>query len=124
LERYLADVSDQPDMSFDIQIGLALLAKTKQNNDGMWSTIQKARIDITKTMSSSVTGSFRQCRDLLFQLHVLSEIELMITTLEGNQPNISSLSSALDSRMKVIGTSVKEKQYLLALRRAIFSLCA
>ena len=79
--------------------------------------------EVTKSLTVSVTNSFRQCSDHLFKFHVLTELELIGEALLNDKDlDIQRLNTSLEGRLKVLGPSLKEKQYLLALRRALLSL--
>lgn len=111
----------QQEVPFDLDVGRAIVAYRNEKDDILKNAITNARVTISKSFALSNTVSFRQCRESLFRLHILSEVEMITSSLRGSDAKLDGLSVSLENRLKIIEPSPKERQYLLALRRALFS---
>jgi len=111
----------QQEVPFDLDIGRAIIAYRNEKGDTIKSSITNARTTISKSFALSNTVSFRQCRESLFRLHILSEVEMITSSLRGSDVKLDGLNVSLENRLKIIEPSPRERQYLLALRRALFS---
>ncbi|KAI5778912.1 hypothetical protein EDC01DRAFT_672633 [Geopyxis carbonaria] len=120
LDRYLAMSSGQIDSSYEICLGRALSALRRQDAEAFHQYIQSARTSVVASMTTSNTNSLRQCHDHLVRLHGLAELEGIIVNLPG--PSKAFGARHLDARLELMGTYSKDKQYILALRRAAFEL--
>lgn len=80
------------------------------------------RTSITRHISSANAGSFSACHDQLLQFHVLHEVEelsVLRKSSSSSQIDTKQLSSVLDKRLAVLGTSMRDKQFVLGIRRAV-----
>ncbi|KAH8154219.1 uncharacterized protein LAJ45_01987 [Morchella importuna] len=122
LDKYLMRSEGSIESSYEIKIGSALSALRKQDTDTFAKEIARARENVVSRLSESLTGSLRQCHDSMVKLHSLSEIEEISLTLQQGTFDKASFSANLERRLDVMGTYSNHKQYILALRRAVFQL--
>ncbi|PNS15892.1 hypothetical protein CAC42_7998 [Sphaceloma murrayae] len=107
---------------FNVSLGRILLDVAKGNIQESTSSIVKLRNSVTRSISSANAASLSSCHTQMLQLHVLEEVE-QVQELR-KQPslsplNISNLSTSLDKRLAVLGTSMTDKQFVLGVRRAV-----
>ncbi|EXJ80858.1 hypothetical protein A1O3_07144 [Capronia epimyces CBS 606.96] len=71
-------------------------------------------------LTSATVTSFEASHDTLLKLHVLNDVQLIVSTAakENRLPVLDTLRGRLD----VLGSNVADKQYLLGVRRALISL--
>ena len=77
------------------------------------------RLSNASSLTSASASSFQSCHDVLFRLHVLEDLELILIATSDTK---SDVINSLDQRLKVVGSDVSIKQYLLNLRRATMTL--
>ncbi|XMA19178.1 hypothetical protein WAI453_011969 [Rhynchosporium graminicola] len=107
---------------FNVNIGRALLALQKGDEDFFKSSVKSLRDRIARSLSTATTSSFGSCHDTMLKLHVLTELEMIAGS---EQPKVGDLPGILDSlnrRLEVIGAFLNDKQYLLGIRRAAMQL--
>lgn len=123
LEKYLsvADAQENPVRGYDISLGRALHALQVQDMEEVYDHLATAREEIMGMMTETATGSVRQCHDLLVKLHGLTELQEIAETLgRGAGRPETVLKNYMQNRLDVMGSYSKDKQYILALRRAVF----
>ncbi|KAL7276740.1 serine/threonine-protein kinase M1 [Rhizina undulata] len=125
LENYLAKSNDSTESIYEIRIGRALSALRNNDLEAFGKVIKSAREDVVNGLTESSTGSLRQCHDSMVKLHSLGELESIIPIMQGAEGiDTTKLKEILDRRLEVMGTYSKDKQYVLALRRAAFELAS
>lgn len=121
LDKYLSMTSENA-RGYDINLGRALHALQKQDMDQFRANLVIAREEVIGMMTETATGSVRQCHDLLVKLHGLAELQEITTNLDTAGYKESKLLKYMQSRLDVMGSYSRDKQYILALRRAVFAL--
>ncbi|KAG8631884.1 hypothetical protein KVT40_001024 [Elsinoe batatas] len=108
--------------NFNVSLAQVLLAVEKGQLDISASKILDLRSSISRNISSSTASSLGACHTELLQLHVLHEVEEIQRLREqppGSQVDVIQMSTALDKRLAVLGTSMSDKQFVLGVRRAV-----
>lgn len=123
LKGYLAKSGEVSDGEFNVGIGRALLALTKDNMSQFSSVLDQLRRNTVRGLSATNTTSLQGCHDSLLKFHALAEIEMIGSVGKIDKNKKSSLLSSMDQRLDVLGPFVADKQYLLGLRRAAMQLC-
>ena len=80
--------------------------------------IDEMRSNYAKQLSGSTVSSVQSCRDQLFKLHSLYEVELL-SDLKPIELEDGNIHRTLERRLDVLGSSHTDKQFLLSLRRAV-----
>lgn len=123
LKGYLSKSREVSDGEFNVGIGRALLALTKDNMSQFSSVLDQLRRSTVRGLSATNTTSLQGCHDSLLKFHALAEIEMISGVRKMDKNQKSSLLSSMDQRLDVLGPFVADKQYLLGLRRAAMQLC-
>ena len=123
LKGYLSKSREVSDGEFNVGIGRALLALTKDNMSQFSSVLDQLRRNTVRGLSATNTTSLQGCHDSLLKFHALAEIEMISDVRKMDKNKKSSLLSSMDQRLDVLGPFVADKQYLLGLRRAAMQLC-
>ncbi|PWW75517.1 hypothetical protein C7212DRAFT_358109 [Tuber magnatum] len=122
LERNLAKSNEHTENLYELRVGNALRALRRRDSRTFAEAISLARGCVLSGLTESFTGSLRQCHESMVKLHALSELEEISTALVSKDLGKDVLASNLRRRLDVLGTYSKDKQHLLALRRAAFVL--
>ncbi|KAK6543275.1 serine/threonine-protein kinase M1 [Orbilia ellipsospora] len=122
LELLLRKSSDTAHTQFEISIGRAIDAFRRGDWKDLEDVISQGQDQLIRSMTLSGTNSIRACRDTLFQLQALSECRYITSNLKGHHLDEQAFRNNLDARLTLLGPSHREKQYILALRRALLSL--
>ncbi|KAF3927530.1 hypothetical protein AA313_de0202685 [Arthrobotrys entomopaga] len=122
LELLLRKGSENAHIQFEISIGRAIDAFRRGDWKDLEDVISQGQDQLIRSMTLSGTNSIRSCRDVLFQLQVLSECRYITSNLKGQHLDQLAFRHNLDARLTLLGPSHREKQYILALRRALLSL--
>lgn len=126
LENLLETKLGHSEPSYEIDLGRALSALRSQNMATFHAAIKSARQYVVKGLSHSNTGNLDQCHPNMLKLHALFEVESISSAFEQgefNQPNAKEAFMArLQRRFDLLGASAKDKEYILAIRRAVFGL--
>ncbi|CUS11697.1 unnamed protein product [Tuber aestivum] len=122
LERNLAKSNEHTENLYELRVGNALRALRRRDSGTFAKAISLARECVLSGLTESFTGSLRQCHESMVKLHALSELEEISTALASKDFGKDVLASNLRRRLDVLGTYSKDKQHLLALRRAAFVL--
>ncbi|KAF8469032.1 hypothetical protein BDZ91DRAFT_776018 [Kalaharituber pfeilii] len=126
LDSLLKQKHERTEPSYEIHMGEALSAFRAGNLEAFDSAIQTARQNIVKGLSHSSTGTLDQCHPNLLKLHALFELQSISTALRHgvfDQPRQKDQFVArLQRRLDLLGTSTRDKQYILAIRRAVFGI--
>lgn len=141
LDRYLGMgmMMEPTRQDYDICLGQALSALRKRDMVQFREHVRAAREEVVGSMTESTASSVRQCHSLLVKLHALSELTEITsdlshdgdlssailsrgTTNQNSYPTVPGLKDRLDMRLQLLGMYDKDKQYILALRRAAFDL--
>ncbi|KAH6705183.1 protein kinase-like protein rad3 [Leptodontidium sp. MPI-SDFR-AT-0119] len=107
---------------FNVNIGRALLALQKGNEDLFTSNVKSLRDRIARSLSNATTSSLGACHDTMLKLHVLTELEMIAGTGQAASDNLPGILESLNRRLEVIGAFLNDKQYLLGIRRAAMQL--
>lgn len=108
--------------NYDINLGRALHALGQQDMKMFQENLDIAREEVIGMMTETSTNSVRQCHDLLVKLHGLAELQEITGLLNTPGHKESTLKKYMESRLDVMGSYSRDKQYILALRRAVFAL--
>ena len=122
LTEYVSKATFGAKGDFNVEIGSALLALQKKDEDGFFHIVDELRSSIARGLTIGTTSSLQSCHEAMLKLHILAEIEL----ISGFKPpvdfNRPSLLTTLDRRLDILGAFSSDKQYLLGLRRAAIQL--
>ncbi|KAK6532224.1 serine/threonine-protein kinase M1 [Arthrobotrys megalospora] len=121
LEVLLQRCPDQT--SFDVTIGRTINAFRNGDKTSLESIIHTGREQLLRSMTISGTNSIRSSHEILFQFQVLAECQYITSTIQDGSIDEAAFKNNLDARLTLLGPSHREKQYILALRRALLSLC-
>ncbi|RPA97874.1 hypothetical protein L873DRAFT_1828879 [Choiromyces venosus 120613-1] len=121
LERNLEKSNEHTENLYELRVGNALHALRKCDSGAFTKAISLARECVLGGLTESFTSSLRQCHESMVKLHALSELEEISNAL-GNGTYGNEIASNLRRRLDVLGTYSKDKQHLLALRRAAYVL--
>ena len=121
LTEHLEENDDNRSQAFNIVIGLALRDLRAEDSEKFLKRVQTIRREITRNLSGSTTSSLQACRDQLFKLHALYELEFL-SGIKEDQIGDNNVHLVLERRLDVLGSSQADKQYLLSLRRAVAQL--
>ncbi|EWC44205.1 hypothetical protein DRE_06950 [Drechslerella stenobrocha 248] len=122
LELLLQKCPESARASFDVTIGRVINAFHGKDFMALEAIIGEGRDHLTRSMTLSGTNSIRSCHELLFQFQVFAECQFIATTLQNESSDLTIFKQILDARLTLLGPSHREKQYILALRRALLTL--
>ena len=122
LEKYLSTSNDRTDSTYDIRMGYALSELRRHNVEAFFRRLDSAREGVAGMMTESATGNIRQCHHFLVQLHALSEVQTISEALQQKDVDMAGLKKMLESRLNLMGTYSTDKQYILAVRRAVLNI--
>ncbi|KAK6347753.1 serine/threonine-protein kinase M1 [Orbilia javanica] len=121
LEVLLQQCPDQA--SFDVTIGRTINAFRNGDKNSLGDIIHAGRDQLVRSMTISGTNSIRSSHEILFQFQVLAECQYITSIIQGGSIDEAAFKQNMDTRLTLLGPSHREKQYILALRRALLSLC-
>ncbi|RVD85244.1 uncharacterized protein DFL_003570 [Arthrobotrys flagrans] len=121
LEVLLQQCPDQT--SFDVTIGRTINAFRTGDKKSLENIIHTGRDQLVRSMTISGTNSIRSSHEILFQFQVLAECQYITSTFQEGSIDGAAFKHNMDARLTLLGPSHREKQYILALRRALLSLC-
>ncbi|KAK6518484.1 serine/threonine-protein kinase M1, variant 2 [Arthrobotrys conoides] len=121
LEVLLQQCPDQT--SFDVTIGRTINAFRNGDKNTLEGIIHTGRDQLVRSMTISGTNSIRSSHEILFQFQVLAECQYITSTIQEGSIDEAAFKHNMDARLTLLGPSHREKQYILALRRALLSLC-
>ncbi|KAF3939572.1 hypothetical protein ABW19_dt0200999 [Dactylella cylindrospora] len=121
LGSLLKSFPESAQSSFDVSIGRAIYAFHTGNDSALELIIREGRDQLVRSMTMSGTNSIRSCHELLFQLQAFAECQYITSNLQSESMNYVAMRQILDGRLTLLGPSHREKQYILALRRALLS---
>lgn len=104
---------------FNVGVGRLLLHASNQKESSFELELHALRKSITDGLSLAGTDSLQACHNEMFKLHVLYELE---TLMSATADQVPQLLRTLDKRLNVVGSYVQDKQYLLGVRRAVMAL--
>lgn len=120
LSKYLEILPLDIGGDFNMNVGHLLGALRRHNLEAFTSTISDIRESIARKLSGPMTDSFHACHDAMLRLHVLTDLEMIASTVE-DRGRVEVLES-LERRLQVIGAHPNDQQYLLGIRRAAMQL--
>ncbi|RPA73622.1 hypothetical protein BJ508DRAFT_216035 [Ascobolus immersus RN42] len=124
LGKYL-EVAKEKKPDYDVALGQALLAIRAGEEEVVNKEIETARQLLVEKLTPSATMSLRACRDVLVKMHALSEVADITAFQRKGEEERREFTEALQKRLDMLGSSAQgDKQYLLSLRRTVFSLSA
>lgn len=106
---------------FNIAIGSGINSFQYDRLDEITSLIGELRLDIAKGLTSNSASSFQTSHDSVLKLHVLTEVELLVSPLPRNN-NKAPVFEMLDRRLEILGGCISDKLYILGIRQAIMEL--
>jgi serine/threonine-protein kinase ATR len=124
LSKYL-DISKSSDAAyadFDVAIGEVFRDMQQGRTKDLMATINSIRERIAASMGLSETASLQACHDIMLRCHVLTDLELVVTTQASEGQGSPELLNVLQRRLGVLGSHVDDKQYLLNIQRAALEL--
>lgn len=107
---------------FNVNVGRALLALQKGDEDIFKFSIKSLRDRIARSLSTATTSSLGACHDTTLKLHVLTELEMIAGIDQATNGDLPGILESLNRRLEVIGAFLNDKQYLLGIRRAAMQL--
>ncbi|KAL2062316.1 hypothetical protein VTL71DRAFT_6582 [Oculimacula yallundae] len=107
---------------FNVNVGRALLALQKGEEDVFKNSVKSLRDRIARSLSTATTSSLGTCHDTMLKLHVLTEMEMIAGTDRPKNGDLPHILESLNRRLEVIGAFLNDKQYLLGIRRAAMQL--
>ena len=119
LQKYLSQAPPATGGDFNISVGRTLLALHQGDSEGFKSIVSTLREQIACSLSPSTTSSLGACHDEMLKFHILTELEMLA---DPSQMERKELFETLDRRLEAIGAYLKDKQYLLGIRRAMMQL--
>jgi serine/threonine-protein kinase ATR len=125
LENYVAMAPKDLDVDFNVNVGrlLLLLKNNPKDTAAFEEGIDALREHIASSLTEDSTSSLTKCRDQVLRFHALTELETIgCTARYTGEGAKSSVVDTLNRRLEVVGAYLKDKQYLLGLRRAAMSL--
>ncbi|KAG4443512.1 hypothetical protein IFR05_000985 [Cadophora sp. M221] len=122
LEKYTSLAPPGIGEDFNVNIGRALLALQKGDEDLFKSSVKSLRVRIARSLSNATTSSLGACHDTMLKLHVLTELEMIAGTGQSPSDHLPGILESLNRRLEVIGAFLNDKQYLLGIRRAAMQL--
>lgn len=121
LARSVQHIDVSPDNFFNFDVGVALKHLRAGQIEEFRRRVQNMRHVVARNLSGSTTSSLQSCREQLFKLHTLYEIEF-VSGITESSGGTNTLHPILERRLDVLGSSHADKQYLLGLRRAVAQL--
>lgn len=121
MNKYLKTMPFDIEGDFNIAVGHLLDDLRRGDKPGFINTIAGLRESMARRLSGPTTDSIHACHDSMLRLHVITDIEMIAGTGEGQQGRVEVLES-LSRRLEVIGAHPSDKQYLLGIRRAAMQL--
>ncbi|KAK6341722.1 serine/threonine-protein kinase M1, variant 2 [Orbilia brochopaga] len=121
LEVLLHKCPESARTSFNVTIGRAINAFRSNDMAALEAILRDGREHLTRSMTLSATNSIRSCHERLFQFQALAECHYITTTFQHESPDFTAFKQTLDARLTLLGPSHREKQYILALRRALLT---
>ena len=126
LETFLKTNLESTKSSYEIHLGRALSALRLQDSDTFKNAIQAARQEVVKELSHSSTGTLDQCHSSMLKLHALFEVESISSAMNEGQfqhpKKKETFMARLQQRLDLLGASARDKEHILAIRRAVFAL--
>ena len=126
LEIFLKTSLRSTESSYEIHLGRALTALRLQDSETFKNAIQAARQEVVKGLSHSSTSTLDQCHSSMLKLHALFEVESISSAINEGQfqnPKKKEICIArLQRRLDLLGASARDKEHILAIRRAVFAL--
>jgi len=105
--------------------GIAQVLVSLQQGDlpCAFSLISSLRSNTARSLTSATAASLYSCHDSLLRLHVLHEVEhfAKLGRLQPEDFAPPSFLRSMDQRLAVLGSYMRDKQFLLGVRRAILT---
>ena len=118
LPEYLRSLGN-PGLNFNCNLADILVRLYRHDQtDALGSLVLLSSNEAT-TLSGASISSLQACHDILLRLHVIQDIQLVITATPETKPRILH---TLDRRLDVIGSYVSDKFFALGARRAAMKL--
>jgi serine/threonine-protein kinase ATR len=121
LEKYLSMAPEAINGDFNVNIARILQAMRSTNVLDAEDHIKAIKKQLALSLSAHTTASLSACHDTRLKLHVLAELELIVSCVT-NKTERAQVLSLFDHRLAAMGSFVLDKQYLLGIRRAGMSL--
>ncbi|KAL8992285.1 MAG: hypothetical protein Q9169_007221 [Polycauliona sp. 2 TL-2023] len=120
LEEYVGYASENMAGNFNIGVGRAVLALAADEKESFSQIVSDVRRRTIRSLSATNTASLQACHNVLFQLHALTEIDIISGARKDNEPvDDSGLAVSLEQRLNLLGAFNSDKQFLLGVRRAV-----
>jgi serine/threonine-protein kinase ATR len=119
LRTYVANDAIESNQSPNVGIAKILLSAHDKDRGPLIEDICRLRGHITRGLSLGATISLQTCHDELSQLHVLYEIEALVSADETKR---LQLVQCMERRLAAVGSYSQNKQYILGIRRAVMGL--
>ena len=123
LEKFTSRFPGNVEQDFNMSIA-ALFDSLYNNREpaAFQKTVRSMREKIASSMTTSATASLNAAHDVLLKCHILTDLEMIVSTEPGNDERRKDVLATLDGRLEVIGGRFGDKQYLLGIRRAAMEL--
>lgn len=123
LAKFTQRFQGSPMQEFNISIATLMeTLRAEGTSDSFHSTLADIRGSIATTMSPSATNSLQSAHEQRLKCHVLSDVELIVTSRAESAPDREKVMEVLEGRLGVMGAYFSDKQYLLGIRRALMSI--
>ena len=110
-------------LDFNIGVGKVFMEEMSDGHDQNTPKIlRELRLSIAKTLSPAATTSLQACHDQMLKLHSLYEIDMLTRRQQLNLAERTALHTSLSHRLDIVGSYLPDKQYLLAIRRAVMDI--
>jgi serine/threonine-protein kinase ATR len=112
LERLLQNDHSE---DFTSSIGRALLHCNRGDLDAAFRALDQISCAVAQELTPNAITSLENCHESLRKTHVVEDLRLLMSTeADSKLPNLETLRKRLD----ILGSNVRDKQYILLIRRA------
>lgn len=119
LEELVSKRNNRIKGDFNIAIGSGINAFRYNREDEIKCLIDGLRLNIAKGFTSNSASSFQTSHDSVLKLHVLTEVELLVSRTSRNKATVFDV---LDRRLEILGGCISDKLYILGIRQAVMEL--
>ncbi|KOS20730.1 Protein kinase rad3 [Escovopsis weberi] len=94
----------------------------KCGEDTLLDSIREIREAVASSMTTSATISLQAAHDIMLKCHVLTDLEMIVSSRSSTEDDRNKLMVLLHDRLEVIGAYFSDKQYILGIQRAAMEL--
>lgn len=118
LEKFLGDDYEP---RFEASIGALLHAIARGNGDTFVQKLSELKIDLARTVASSITGTYAQGYEGILKLHMLDDVECFHNALSEQRGGLQGAMRTFHARLDTTIPSHSVQEPILDLRRAILA---